>query len=71
MLEEFKGKIDRPFAALIRDSKITEDFFLFLFAERAERNKDEPFSNSVNINCAANVQLNKRMKILDSMMLRQ
>jgi hypothetical protein len=27
----------RPFAALIRDAKDAEDFFLFLFAEKGEK----------------------------------
>jgi hypothetical protein len=39
---KFKGKVHRPFAPLIRDSEVTEDFFLFLFAEKAKRNKDDP-----------------------------
>jgi len=42
----------RPFAPLIRDAKYTESFILFLFSERAKRNKPMPLGpillNSIN-----------------------
>jgi len=42
----------RPFASLIRGAEHAEGFILFLFAERAKRNKPKPFGqimlNSIN-----------------------
>jgi hypothetical protein len=45
-----KNRIHRPFAALIGAAEGAKRFFLFLFAERAKRNKRHPSRSELNVN---------------------
>ena len=46
----------RPFAPLIRGAKHAEDLILFLFAERAKRNRPKPFGQIVLYSIKLDIQ---------------